>query len=60
MPREVASELPEKVQRLMGYQMGAYALGYVGDLRDPITVLSDSGGAVADPSNTRRSFATEK
>ncbi|MGI9579556.1 MAG: phytanoyl-CoA dioxygenase family protein, partial [Microthrixaceae bacterium] len=55
VPFDVAAELPERVQRLMGYQMGAYALGYVGDLRDPITVLRDS----ADHGSTRRSFATE-
>ena len=24
----------------MGYQMGAYALGYIDDLRDPINVLT--------------------
>ncbi len=41
VPREVAAELPERVQRLMGYQMGAYALGYIDDLRDPIRVLRD-------------------
>jgi ectoine hydroxylase-related dioxygenase (phytanoyl-CoA dioxygenase family) len=39
VPREVAAALPERVQRLMGYAKGAYALGYVDDLRDPITAL---------------------
>lgn len=39
VPREVAAALPERVQRLMGYQMGAYALGYMDDLRDPIRFL---------------------
>lgn len=39
VPREVAAALPEHVQRLMGYQMGAYALGYMDDLRDPIGYL---------------------
>jgi ectoine hydroxylase-related dioxygenase (phytanoyl-CoA dioxygenase family) len=39
VPREVAAGLPEPVQRLMGYSLGAYALGYVDDARDPITVL---------------------
>lgn len=39
VPREVASELPEKLLRLMGYARGAYALGYVDDLRDPIEVV---------------------
>jgi ectoine hydroxylase-related dioxygenase (phytanoyl-CoA dioxygenase family) len=39
VPIEVARTLPESLQRLMGYARGAYALGYVGDLRDPIEVL---------------------
>src|SRR5437899_4895725 len=34
-PPEVARTLPESVARLAGYQRGAYALGYYGDLRDP-------------------------
>jgi ectoine hydroxylase-related dioxygenase (phytanoyl-CoA dioxygenase family) len=55
VPREVARELPERVQRLMGYQMGAYALGYVGDLRDPITALRDPDGS--EPGSAP-SFAT--
>jgi ectoine hydroxylase-related dioxygenase (phytanoyl-CoA dioxygenase family) len=38
-PIEVARELPEPLQRLMGYALGAYALGYVDDVRDPIQVL---------------------
>ena len=40
MPREQAATFPEPLQRLMGYQMGAYALGYIDDLRDPINVLT--------------------
>jgi hypothetical protein len=39
VPHEVASQLPEKLLRLMGYARGAYALGYVDDLRDPIEVV---------------------
>jgi len=39
VPLEVARTLPESVQRLMGYSLGSYALGYVDDLRDPISVL---------------------
>lgn len=38
-PPEIAATFPEELQRLMGYRMGAYALGYVDDLRDPIVVL---------------------
>lgn len=41
VPRDVAARLPEHVQRLMGYSMGATALGYVDDVRDPIAVLQD-------------------
>jgi len=37
--REVAETLPVDLLRLMGYARGAYALGYVDDLRDPIEVI---------------------
>jgi hypothetical protein len=43
VPREVAASLPEGLQRLMGYRIGAYALGYVDDVRDPIEVLRGDG-----------------
>ncbi len=36
VPREVAETLPVDLLRLMGYDRGAYALGYIDDLRDPI------------------------
>jgi ectoine hydroxylase-related dioxygenase (phytanoyl-CoA dioxygenase family) len=39
VPAEIARTLPEPLLRLMGYARGAYALGYVGDLRDPLDVL---------------------
>jgi len=38
--------------RLMGYARGAYALGYVGDLRDPLDVLlgrTTGNVALGDP-----------
>lgn len=37
--RECAATLDEDLLRLMGYQRGAYALGYIDDLRDPIAVI---------------------
>ncbi|MEO8601890.1 MAG: phytanoyl-CoA dioxygenase family protein, partial [bacterium] len=37
-PPEQARSFPEPLLRLMGYQRGAYALGYVDDLRDPLDV----------------------
>jgi ectoine hydroxylase-related dioxygenase (phytanoyl-CoA dioxygenase family) len=39
VPPETARELPQRLQRLLGYSLGAYALGYVDDLRDPLDVL---------------------
>ena len=39
VPFEVARTLPVDLLRLIGYARGAYALGYVDDLRDPIEVL---------------------
>lgn len=50
VPREVAAALPERVQRLMGYAMGGYALGYIDDVRDPICALDpdrDEGSTFA-------------
>jgi ectoine hydroxylase-related dioxygenase (phytanoyl-CoA dioxygenase family) len=38
-PPDVARELPEDIARLAGYRRGAYALGYYGDLHDPIDAL---------------------
>jgi hypothetical protein len=45
VPQEIARELPEPLLRLMGYARGAYALGYVDDLRDPLAVLRPGDGA---------------
>ena len=38
-PLEIARQLPKPLLRLMGYARGAYALGYVDDLRDPLEAL---------------------
>jgi len=38
-PPEVARTLDEPLLKVMGYSRGAYALGYVGDLLDPLDVL---------------------
>jgi hypothetical protein len=38
-PADVARALPDDLLRLMGYARGAYALGYVDDLRDPLDAL---------------------
>jgi ectoine hydroxylase-related dioxygenase (phytanoyl-CoA dioxygenase family) len=44
VPFDVARTLPEPLLRLMGYARGAYALGYVDDLRDPLDVLLGRDG----------------
>ncbi|MDZ7731977.1 MAG: phytanoyl-CoA dioxygenase family protein [Acidimicrobiia bacterium] len=59
-PEVAARDLPEDLQRLAGYSFGAYALGYVDDLRDPVEVLREGGvdgDGGAAPSATGRSFA---
>jgi ectoine hydroxylase-related dioxygenase (phytanoyl-CoA dioxygenase family) len=45
-PRELAQTLPVELLRLMGYSRGAYALGYVDDLRDPIEAILPGSGDV--------------
>jgi hypothetical protein len=45
VPREVAATLPVELLRLMGYDRGAYALGYIDDLRDPIEAVLPGHGA---------------
>ena len=45
VPPEVARTLPDALLRLMGYARGAYALGYVDDLRDPLEVLRPDLGS---------------
>jgi ectoine hydroxylase-related dioxygenase (phytanoyl-CoA dioxygenase family) len=47
VPREIAEELPDDLLRLIGYRTGAYALGYVDDLRDPLDALRGSTGAAS-------------
>jgi ectoine hydroxylase-related dioxygenase (phytanoyl-CoA dioxygenase family) len=47
VPIEVVRELPERVQRLMGYEMGAYALGYIDDVRNPMHLLRPGTEATA-------------
>lgn len=38
-PLEVAKTLPEDLLRVMGYQTGCFAIGYVGDVEDPMSVV---------------------
>ena len=47
VPHDVAATLPDDLLRLMGYRMGAYALGYVDDVRDPLDVVRGRSGAMS-------------
>ncbi|MDQ6698223.1 MAG: phytanoyl-CoA dioxygenase family protein [Actinomycetota bacterium] len=46
-PVEIARTLPPDLARLMGYQRAAYALGYFGDLQDPMQALDPTIPPVA-------------
>ncbi len=46
VPRQVAETLPTDLLRLMGYDRGAYALGYIDDLRDPIEAVRPGSGSI--------------
>jgi ectoine hydroxylase-related dioxygenase (phytanoyl-CoA dioxygenase family) len=61
VPQELARELPDDLLRLLGYARGAYALGYVDDLRDPLDALrgepagGDAFGSLGElPESMRR------
>ena len=61
VPPEIARTLPEPLLRLMGYARGAYSLGYVDDLRDPLDALfgtRDSGVAPGDLAAAERRART--
>ena len=44
-PPDDARRLPEHIQRLAGYSMGSYALGYMDDVRDPMSMLRGESGS---------------
>ena len=45
--REIAETLPDELLRLMGYRIGAYALGYIDDVRDPIEAIRGASGSMS-------------
>ncbi len=47
VPHDVAATLPDDLLRLMGYRTGAYALGYIDDVRDPIEAIRDASGTMS-------------
>jgi ectoine hydroxylase-related dioxygenase (phytanoyl-CoA dioxygenase family) len=58
VPREIAATLPVDLLRLMGYDRGAYALGYIDDLRDPIEAARPGAGSDGFGSTTAAEAAT--
>jgi ectoine hydroxylase-related dioxygenase (phytanoyl-CoA dioxygenase family) len=54
-PPEIARTLPEGLLRLMGYQRGSYALGYVDDLREPLDWLYDKPSVLSNYLDYNRS-----
>jgi ectoine hydroxylase-related dioxygenase (phytanoyl-CoA dioxygenase family) len=47
VPHDVAVTLPDDLLRLMGYRIGAYALGYIDDVRDPLDALRGTSGSMS-------------
>jgi len=47
VPRAVAEGLDDELLRLLGYRIGAYALGYIDDVRDPLEAIRGGGGAMS-------------
>lgn len=64
-PPEVARTLDDDLLRMMGYQEGAFALGYVGDQEDPLAALRGERrkkrtvGEHAQVSDDHRQFVAE-
>jgi ectoine hydroxylase-related dioxygenase (phytanoyl-CoA dioxygenase family) len=62
-PQDVARTLDDDLLKMMGYQEGAFALGYVGDQQDPLAVLrgerrpKQTIGEVARRSGGHQQFA---
>jgi ectoine hydroxylase-related dioxygenase (phytanoyl-CoA dioxygenase family) len=47
VPHDVAVTLDDDLLRLMGYRTGAYALGYIDDVRDPLEALRGRTGTMS-------------
>lgn len=64
-PAEIARTLEDDLLRVMGYQAGAFAMGYVGDLQDPLAVLKGTDekvkiiGEFTDRNMNARGFLKE-
>lgn len=47
VPRDVAERLDDDFLRLIGYRIGAYALGYIDDVRDPLEAIRGASGTMS-------------
>ena len=47
VPHDVAATLSDDLLRLIGYRIGAYALGYIDDVRDPIEAIRGTSGSMS-------------
>ena len=47
VPLETAATFDDDLLRLMGYRIGAYALGYIDDVRDPLEAVRGRSGAMS-------------
>ncbi len=47
VPREIAETLDDDFLRLIGYRTGAYALGYIDDVRDPLEAIRGGSGSMS-------------
>ena len=62
---DIARDLDDDLLKMMGYQEGAFALGYVGDQQDPLAVLRGERRGkmtiadVAGTSDDHRQFAED-
>ena len=64
VPPEIARTLPNDLLKLIGYRRGAYSLGYVDDLRDPLDVIKpraakDSESGLGDLAATQEKLRAE-
>ena len=64
-PPEVARTLDDELLKMMGYQQGAFAMGYVGDQQDPLAFLRGSDdkvkviGDIAQKNDDIKTFVAE-
>ncbi len=60
-PADIATTLDDDLLKMMGYQQGAFALGYVGDQQNPLAVLrgtNETVRVVSEFSDSNESFQT--